>query len=47
VVLLDPSAVETSPDQVEDLPALAVLTDVELGYQLISSLGKPVRWTAT
>jgi len=34
VILLDPSAVEASLDQVEDLTALCALTDMELRYEL-------------
>ena len=42
MVLLDPSTAQAPVDQVEDLPALAVLTDMELRHQLPTGLGARV-----
>ena len=39
MVLPDPTTAEPSLEQVEDLPSLGVLADVELGHQLESSSG--------
>ena len=39
MVLSDPTAAKPLLDQVEDLPSLWILADMELGHQLEASLG--------